>query len=179
MISAHHVLVQRIGLDGEPYAQKLRLGWVIMGETCLGRVHTDEKVSVTKTNVLQDEGRESMFQPCPNSFGIKDKQTNIFERTPGDDEIGLSREDREFVRVMEDGFKKSSKGNWSAPLPFKSGRARLPNNYKHAPQRAENLAKGLKRDATKQEHFIEFMGTILENKHAEAPSLKEGEECWY
>ncbi len=35
LIEAHHVLDQRIGPNRSPYAQKLSLGWVIIGETCL------------------------------------------------------------------------------------------------------------------------------------------------
>lgn len=177
MISAHHVLDQRVGSGNEPYAQKLRLGWTIIGETCLGMVHTSDIVTVNKTYVLQN-GRESVFKPCPNGFELKDRhiQTgigkDIFQRTADDDELGLLIEDREFFRTMEDEFTKSPNGNWSAPLPFHKDRPRLPNNYQQARQRAENLVKGLKRNPTKQEHF--------DNKHAEeAPPMEEGEERWY
>jgi hypothetical protein len=39
VISAHHVLDQRLGGDSVPYAQKLPLGWVVIGESCLGKVY--------------------------------------------------------------------------------------------------------------------------------------------
>lgn len=35
---AHHVLDQKVGPGNLPYAQKLHLGWTIIGETCLGKV---------------------------------------------------------------------------------------------------------------------------------------------
>ncbi|XP_021358095.1 uncharacterized protein LOC110453467 [Mizuhopecten yessoensis] len=182
MIAAHHILDQRIGSDDEPYAQKLRLGWVIIGETCLGKVHTSDVVSVNKTHVLQDHGRESVLKPCPDNFELRDEHMNsdVFQTTLHDEEIGLSQEDREFSRIMKKGFTRSVNGNWSAPLPFRKGRKRLPNNYQQARQRAENLVKSLKRDPVKQEHFVQFMKKIFDNKHAEeALHVREEEEHWY
>lgn len=43
---AHLILDQRIGPKGTPYAQRLQLGWVIIGETCLGKVHRPDSVNV-------------------------------------------------------------------------------------------------------------------------------------
>lgn len=41
MMPAHHVMDQRIGGDNKPYdGQTLRLEWAIIGESCLGLVHT-------------------------------------------------------------------------------------------------------------------------------------------
>ena len=34
-----HVHEQILGDKGKPFAQKLPLGWVIIGEVCLGKVH--------------------------------------------------------------------------------------------------------------------------------------------
>ena len=51
---AHHVLDQRIGMLGSPYAHKLRLGWIIIGEACLGKTHQPDIVNVNKTRLLRD-----------------------------------------------------------------------------------------------------------------------------
>lgn len=51
MIAAHHVLDQRIGRSNTPYAQKLRLGWVVIGETCLGAAHELEMITTNKVHV--------------------------------------------------------------------------------------------------------------------------------
>ena len=72
----YHVLDQRIGHRKSPYAQKLPLGWVIVGEACLGKVHAPEVVNVNKTFV-SGTGRESIFKTCPNSF-------KVMEETPND-----------------------------------------------------------------------------------------------
>lgn len=62
LIDAHHVLAHRIGDNGLPYAQKLPLGWVIIGETSLGKLHPPTSVCVTKTVIL-DNGRSTHFEP--------------------------------------------------------------------------------------------------------------------
>ena len=182
VISAHHVLEHRIGLDNEPYAQKLNLGWVIIGETCLGKVHSPATISVKKTHILKP-GRESIFEPCPNCLLVKEKiydVNNIFTRRTDDDKPGLSQEDKEFYKIMEKGVSQLPDGHFCAPLPFKTGRDRLPDNYSHAHRRAENLEKTLKRDVIKQQHFFEFMSKIFEKGHAEkAPVLDDDQERWY
>lgn len=47
----HHVMDQRIGPKNTPYAQCLPLGWVIIGEACLGRVHRSDYVNAKRTHV--------------------------------------------------------------------------------------------------------------------------------
>jgi hypothetical protein len=46
----HHVHEQILGDKGKPFAQKLPLGWVIIGEVCLGKVHAPTEISVRKTS---------------------------------------------------------------------------------------------------------------------------------
>ena len=64
----HHVLDQKIGPSRSPYAQKLNLGWVIVGETCLGNVHSKQNVNVKKTNLF--DGRRSTLSPCTDKFDV-------------------------------------------------------------------------------------------------------------
>ncbi|XP_060082138.1 uncharacterized protein LOC132561425 [Ylistrum balloti] len=61
LISAHHVLEQRTGHEREPYAQKLKFGWVVVGESCLGLVHKPTVITVSKTVVLPDGVMEGEF----------------------------------------------------------------------------------------------------------------------
>ena len=103
---AHHVLDQRIGMLGSPYAQKLRLGWVIIGEACLGKTHQPDIVNVNKTRRLRD-GRPSCFPLCPNAVHVKVADTHdtgtdgefgttVFQTTKDDDKPGMSMEDKQF-----------------------------------------------------------------------------------
>ncbi|CAG2244025.1 unnamed protein product [Mytilus edulis] len=146
MISCHHILDQIIGKDHEPYAQRLRLGWTIIGEACLGLVHTSDVITVNKTSVLPNQ--EITLKPCEYNFKVKDTKleqkseySDIFEQTVEDNEVGLSREDKEFITIMENGVRKESNGNFSAPLPFRKDGTTLSNNYEQARKRAENLGR--------------------------------------
>lgn len=41
---AHHVFDEITGPKGASFAQKLGLGWVIIGDACLGKIHKPDKV---------------------------------------------------------------------------------------------------------------------------------------
>ena len=107
LVEAHHIIDQRIGPKGTPFAQKLALGWVIIGEKCLGKVHISNHVNVNKTFVLAN-GRTSLCKPCTSDIQVQehcDIAENIFIRTKDDDKIGQSVEDKEFLEIMENGFR--------------------------------------------------------------------------
>ena len=185
---AHHVYDQRTGPKGAPYAQKLKFGWVVIGETCLGGIHETNYVNVNKTFLLNN-GRSSLFQPCVDEFVVvqqpptslyQDVNDPMFKRNEDDNKPSLSVDDRDFIKIMDTDFRKFPNGNWSAPLPFRSNRQTLPNNYDYAFNRAKSLHISLQRNEIKRQHFIEFMGNVLENGHAEITSaLHNNEECWY
>lgn len=65
---AHKVWDQCNGPHNTPYAQRLNLGWVIVGEVC----HKSDCANVYWTHVLS-HGRTSLFDPCTNSLHIKEK----------------------------------------------------------------------------------------------------------
>ncbi|VDI42552.1 Hypothetical predicted protein [Mytilus galloprovincialis] len=56
---AHHVIEQLTGPTYSPYAQTLRLGWMMVGETCLNRFHRPKTVTVNKTYLLRN-GRSAI-----------------------------------------------------------------------------------------------------------------------
>ena len=102
---------------------------------CLNKTHRPNTVKVMKT-YIQQNGRPSILLPCLNLFYIgKDE----FYTTKGDDKIELSKEDRDFLKLMDSEFKMHADGKWSAPLPFREQRLTLPNNYKQALNRAFSL----------------------------------------
>lgn len=192
--SAHHVLEQKIDKPNLPFAQRLPLGWAVIGECCLGRVHRPQHVVVNKTQILPS-GRGTHFTPCSSNLRISTYQddtdiqcscengiqlSQIFERTKDDNIPGMSIEDREFLEIMKEKCHKDEKGHWSAPLPFKLNRNRLPNNREQALKRTYSLLKTFKRDPVKMNLAIKFMENVFDNGFAEeAPEVQEGEECWY
>ena len=54
-IEAHHILDQVVGPTNSPFAQRLKLRWVVVGEMCLGSSHKPVDASVCKT-YLTPEG---------------------------------------------------------------------------------------------------------------------------
>lgn len=68
--AAHHVLNQRVGSGNEPFAQRIRLGWIIVSETCLGKVHRT-RISVNKTFV-QNNGRPTVLSRCENRIHVSE-----------------------------------------------------------------------------------------------------------
>ncbi len=50
----------------------LDLGWVIVGELCMGGVHKSETTNVFRTNILQN-GRTSFFPSCSKGIQVKEQ----------------------------------------------------------------------------------------------------------
>ena len=61
IIRAHKVRELVNGPHNAPFAQRLDLGWVLVGEVCLGKAHIPT-VNTFKTTVL-DNGRPSLLEP--------------------------------------------------------------------------------------------------------------------
>lgn len=206
ILSLHKVREQRNGPHNSPYAQRLDLGWVIVGELCLGGTHKTEEVNAYKTHVLQN-GRSSFLKPCTNNIHIKEtfrgptqcalptsshgveifQETcqdglgeNVFQKTPEDDKPAMSVEDNNFLRIMDNEVYIDDENHWVAPLPFRSPRRPLPNNRGQASQRLLSLQRTFRRRPEMKEHFFDFMQRVIDNHQAEpAPQLQPGQECWY
>ncbi|KAM3938230.1 uncharacterized protein RB166_011994 [Leptodactylus fuscus] len=190
----HKVRQQCNGPDYAPYAQRLDLGWVIIGNVCLDRTCVDS----FKTYVRRD-GRTTFCKPCPRHYDVKEKPPDpvqlpdaipspyaddlgksVFHTTKDDNKVAPSMEDKEFVRIMDNEFLKDKTNHWVFPLPFRATRVRLPNNREQALSRFNSLQRTLSNKPEMKEHIITFMSKIFRNNHAEpAPLLKENEECWY
>nr|XP_034305596.1 uncharacterized protein LOC117682359 [Crassostrea gigas] len=183
---AHHVFHQITGPKKTPFAQRLGLGWVIIRDVCLGKVHRPDLVRVMKTSVLHN-GRTTQFNPCENHFQVREHQAldtydTLFQKSPDDDKIGLSVEDRKFLSLMDEEFQKDENGKWIAPLPFRSPKPMMPNNRSQAWRRARILDASLKKNEVKKTHFIEFMKKVFDSGAAEiAPVLdhESNNEMWY
>ena len=133
-----------------------------------------------------------MFDPCTYSRQVKvsqsddvyderdDLRVDIFQRTKDDNKIGLSVEDRAFVQLMDREFHKDSTGHWSAPLPFRTPKPKMPNNRDQALKQAKSLDRFLRTNPLKKEHMVTFMEKIITSGAAEvAPPPEDGRENWY
>ncbi|XP_041444835.1 uncharacterized protein LOC121402280 [Xenopus laevis] len=72
MLQVHKAIDQINSPHNAPYAQKLDLGWVIIGDTCLGSVPKPVCVNSILTNTLEN-GHPSIFPTCHNQFLINEK----------------------------------------------------------------------------------------------------------
>ncbi|XP_021353411.1 uncharacterized protein LOC110450280 [Mizuhopecten yessoensis] len=174
LIDAHRILDQRLGPRGCPIAQRLGLGWVIVGEICSSSVCKTETVNVNRTKIL-NTGRPTLFDACTTHFHADEQLSSddtLFKRTSNDDVPGLSVDDLTFLDMMEGTMKKNADGYWEAPLPIRDDRPRLPDSRAGAMKRAHSLTVNLKRNPTKREHFVAFMAEMLDKGHAElAPAI--------
>ena len=196
VIQAHKVRSQRNGPPNAPYAQRLDLGWVLVGEVCLGGAH-QPAVNTFKTNIL-DNGRPTRLVPCDSKINVKETLTDnalklgpetprsgnmsfdIFRESPDDYKLAPSVEDELFLSIMNEEFFKDDGNNWVGPLPFRFPRRRLPNNRRQVLNRLKSLRRTLLKKPAMKEHYVDFMQRIFSNGHAElAPSLQPDQECWY
>ena len=199
----HKVHESRNGKGASPWAQRLDLGWVILGKVCLDGAHQPTDVSSYKTHILPN-GRPSILEPCPNALIVKQppeydsdfkgKETfsngyfddglarNVFVRTENDDKPGMSVEDRKFVDIMERNLEKNDAGNWTAPLPFRREVITLPESRGEAYKRLKSTRKTLDRNPIMKQHYFAFMKNLFDKGHAEPvppqdPTLLK--PCWY
>lgn len=204
IIRVHKVREQVNGSHNLPYAQKLDLGWVIVGNVCLGKVHRPLTISTFHTNTIELQ-RPTLFDACPNVFHVKEKFSSIqvtsqvpayredqpvceadhlgctvFRRTKDDNRVAPSIQDATFMKIMDEGMGKDSNNSWVAPLPFKSPRPRLPDNRPLALKRLMSLKRNIEKKPEMRDHFLTFMHNMLQKGHAElAPPLSIDEERWY
>ncbi len=205
VLSVHKVREQRNGPQNTPYAQRLDLGWVIVGEVCLDGIHRQSSVNTYKTNILLN-GRTSYFSLCTKGINVvergespllsyipdppcslkskesysKSLKENVFFRSPEDNKAALSVEDKVFLDIMNKEVFLDEDNHWVAPLPFRSPRIQLPNNREQAKQRLSSLQRTFSKKPKMKMHFFDFMQKVIEDEQAElAPPLQSGEECWY
>lgn len=77
-----------------------------------------------------------------------------------------SMEDKRFREILDKGLHKNTKGNWEAPLPFKTDDVTLPNNKRHCLSRLLSLKRKLVNDEKLNADYLAFMKKILDRGHA-------------
>ncbi|XP_061823021.2 uncharacterized protein [Nerophis lumbriciformis] len=167
IIRVHKVREQYNGPDEAPYAQRLDLGWVIVGEVCLEGADKPENINVFRNNLPHNE-RETFLSPCSNTIRVSEKFSSpnpyhglqppkhleemdnlgsqVFQKAKNDDKPGLSPDDQAFLHIMNKELYKDESNTWVAPLPFRSPRHHLSNNREQASKRRSSLYHTQKRD---------------------------------
>lgn len=208
IIAVHKAHKQVNGPHDTPYAIKLDLGCVIVGNVCVRGVHIPTTVNTFYTSTTEQKS-PSIFEPCLNVFHVKERYNQfqcqdhnkahkateklngnesveefvghiVFQQTNEDNKVAPSIDDISFLSIMKQGLKKDKSNSWIAPLPFKTPRTRLPDNKVQALNWLSSLRRSLERKPAMKEHFFAFMEKVFQNNHAEvAPPLKKDEERRY
>ncbi|XP_059814307.1 uncharacterized protein LOC132386035 isoform X1 [Hypanus sabinus] len=166
VIQVHKVRQQVNGPLDAPFAQRLDLGWVVIGEVCLGDVHKP-MVNTLKTNVLES-GRHSIFQPCPSVPCIKEAQQDITKRKVTDETLGQSvfvqtehrnklaqsAQDTISLKPKDTKVFRDEANNGVAPLPIREPCQRSPDNKEQAVKQFTSLRKTWKRKPEMQQHTL-------------------------
>lgn len=108
-----------------PYAQCLDLGWIIIGEVCLGKAHKPSRVDVYWTSMLGNGHFSSILAPAVSSSKKKLRQIALakefFRKLPTLTSLPC------LWKVMY----RDDSNSW-ASLPFKEPRRKLSNNREQA-----------------------------------------------
>ena len=88
-------------------------------------------------------------------------------------DMKTSQEDLQFLKIMEEGIRKTENGHCEMPLQFKE-RPLLPDNRSMAMTRLEHIKRKFVRDSKCKEDYIKFMNEVFSRGDPEeAPALAQ------
>ncbi|XP_053388583.1 uncharacterized protein LOC128551695 [Mercenaria mercenaria] len=177
-----------------PFAQKIDLGWTIVGTIDLNCVEDDSIGSSHRVLCCE----------VPSALSVSDSQKEVVLfslRTKVKEVVSsdilrildrefcdsgemcnkLSQEDQLFVSKLSKGICFQD-GHYVMPLPFKGADPVLPNNKSMALKRVKSLRQRLKRDSTFCQHYSQFMKELISNGHAERvpeSDLNSNKTTWF
>ena len=140
------------GTSEDPYAVRTSLGWSILEPVATSDSSLeDHALNSTCHRTLARErvpgDRESRL-----SFVLKGKTKKLITPTAinqmfelgfsdhkNSGKHGLSKEDRRFLEIVEQGIQQCEDGHYELPLPLKTKRIELPNNRETAVRRLDQL----------------------------------------
>ena len=162
------------------------LGWTISGQTCLDRVGGPVHLSAYRTALEKDQPRSMssasvngvppvLTVSCAKYFKVKESherpfnenQDDVYHTTPEGNDVALSREDRQFLKIVEEGLHKNALGDWEMPLPFRTEDVVMSNNREQALNRFNGLLRTFKRKFEMQSDYVGFISSMIDRGHAE------------
>ena len=87
--------------------------------------------------------------------------------------VALSREDCQFLKIVEEGIRHRDDMHYEIPLPFREDNVQLPNNRSQAVQRLHGLKKRLQGDTQYRAEYGSFMFEFIEKGYARKVSAEE------
>ena len=160
--------------EGEPFAMKTTVGWLVMGDTYSNQHNT------FATLIPQPRYRSVVtFQCTSNTSKQIDKLINIFGKEfqdAYDDTLSLSVEDKQFLSIMKANTK-LKEGRVTMPLPFRA-KPLCGNTKSAAFHRFKLLEKKFQYDNNYKLQYHNFMNDIITRGEA-IPSDSDTDESWY
>lgn len=176
------------GEADEPWAERYKFGWTIIGPVCLDKNAFEEpthKASVNRVTVMREELpihnlQVDMAANFINKTQVKDmtfpqqiremmqldySELNYSRSNPGTG-LAQSIEDRRFCQIISSEIHRNHLGNWEVPLPFRRDKINLPDNREQCVKRLLSLRRKLIKDQKTKENYVEFMQKILDRQHA-------------
>ena len=153
-----------------PIAMRTRFGWTAIGPTLTsvnGSFISCQRIAIQETEVSKE-------------LVIKALERDFEEYRDGSGGVGMSIEDRKFLRIMEEGVEIDEEKHYVLPLPFRDPSPTLPSNFEQAHSRALRQRVKMLKDAKYREHYAAFMGKIFAKGYArEAPDGLDVGNAWY
>ncbi|XP_068742033.1 uncharacterized protein [Montipora capricornis] len=165
------------GNENDPYAVRSLLGWYVNGPV---RHNSSKQVRCNRIQILKTSIDDEVKGYIVGERMIKEQLTpqvvsrmfelDFAERKNG---VALSREDRQFLKIVEEGIRHRDDMHYEIPLPFREGNVQLPNNRSQAVQRLHGLKKRLQGDTQYCVEYVSFMSEIIEKGYARKVSAEE------
>ena len=171
---AHRAIETRRGKDGEPFAEKTELGWVVRGP--LGQA------TCTRANVnfckVQDQ---AISQELRRIW-----ETDFIERKTMPSEVekmsnaSLSVQDKFALNQMENSLRVADNGHYEMDLAWKENTGALPESKFMAEKRLNSLKKKFEASQDFKQKYTDTMEGYIKEGHASQVKGEETtEQSWY
>ena len=150
----------RTGNEGEPYAIRSKLGWLVYG---LDKVKPKEKLPAffcKSQDVQVIEGQYDLEQKFRALYNAE------FSEKLSDPKEGLSIEDQKFLKIM-DTTTQLKNGHYEIDLPIKKDDLKMPDNSSQAKGCLSNLGRRLNKNSTMHQQYSTYMKKLIKDGHAE------------
>ncbi|XP_078347357.1 uncharacterized protein LOC144632559 [Oculina patagonica] len=179
------------GKSEEPYAVRTLLGWSIVGPVATSDTPLDDHaLDSTCNRIIAREvipgTRDSQFsfvfngktKEVINPSAIRQMFELDFVEHKSNSKHGLSKEDRKFIEIVEQGVHQCEDGHYELPLPLKNENINLPNNKTAALRRLSQLKRRFEAKNGQRYYadYVEFMKKLIDSGYAErVPEMSDSE----
>ena len=185
------------GTSEDPYAVRTLLGWSIVGPVATSDSSLEDHALNSTCHCILARERVPGDREGRLSFVLKGKTKELINPTAinqmfeldfsdhkNSGRHGLSKEDRRFLEIAEQGIHQCEDGHYELPLPLKTERIELPNNRETALRPLNQLKRRFQapKGQKYREDYVNFMKNIIENGYAEkVPNMRKSERSnvWY